>query len=269
MNKLILGILWIFLFSSCSNEKAANLDLEAIYKAQGVEGCFLLKSLKSGQVYAYNSTRCEQGFLPASTFKIPNSIIALETGVASDENLLIKWDSVPRQVISWNQDHTMKTAFQTSCVPYYQEIAARIGTLRMQEWVNKLEFGQMEISDANLTDFWLKGNSKITPYQQMDFLERLMTKALPIKTSTWHKINDIMLLATDSLGVEMRGKTGWAIVGDKNLGWFVGTIERPDGERFIFVNNVECKINAIPDDKFMMSRKAIVGEVLKKMGIIL
>lgn len=271
MNKMffVLGLFVLIILSSCGGaEKAADLDLESIYKAQGVEGCFLLKSLKSGQVYAYNPMRCEQGFIPASTFKIVNSIIALETGVAPDENLLIKWDSVPRQVPSWNQDHTMKTAFQASCVPYYQEIAARIGTLKMQEWVNKLQFGQMDIRDETLTDFWLKGNSKITPYQEMDFLERLMNKALPIKPSTLHKLNDIMLIATDSSGVIMRGKTGWGIVGDKNIGWFVGTIERPDGERFIFVNNLEAKVGSISDDKFMMCRKTIVGEVLHKMGVI-
>lgn len=255
---------------SCTNDssKPKDLDLENLYKKYGVNGAFLLKSLKDGQLYVYNSKRCEQGFLPASTFKIVNSIIALEVGVAADENLLIKWDSIERQMPMWNQDHTMRTAFQSSCVPYYQELAARIGASKMQEWVNKLEYGKMDIRNETLRDFWLKGKSKITPYEQLDFLARLANKELPIKPSTVHKINDIMTIASDSSGMIMRGKTGWAIVGNRNIGWFVGSIDRPDGARFVFVNNIEGQTGVIRDNDFMMIRKSIVGEVLSALDVI-
>ncbi len=249
-------------------ETASDLELDNLYKNYGVKGCFLLKSLKDGQLYTYNSERCAKGFLPASTFKIVNSIVALETGVAADENFLIKWDSIPRQITAWNQDHTMKSAFQVSCVPYYQALAAQIGTARMQEWVNKLQYGKMDIRDGTLVNFWLQGNSKITPYEQLDFLERLVNKKLPVKPSTMHKVLDIMTIATDSSGMVMRGKTGWAIVKNKNIGWFVGLIDRPDGEQFVFVNNIEAQVGAIRDNDFMMIRKSIVGEVLSSLGVI-
>jgi len=265
---LLLTVSCLFSCADDSSSKVKDLDLENLYKNYGVDGCFLLQSLKDDQVYVYNSNRCEQGFLPASTFKIVNSMIALESGVAADENLLIKWDSVVRQVPVWNQDHTMKTAFQVSCVPYYQALAAKIGVSKMQEWVNKLQYGKMDVRNETLTDFWLKGKSEITPYQQLDFLARLAKKELPIKPSTVHKINDIMTIASDSTGMIMRGKTGWAIVGERSIGWFVGSIDRPDGERFIFVNNIESKLGAIPDNDFMMIRKSIVGEVLSTLDVI-
>lgn len=257
----------MFLYACTEQQKNSKLELDDLYEKHGVKGCFLLKSLNGDQTYVYNSNRCERGFLPASTFKIPNSIIALETGVAIDEHLLIKWDSVERQITSWNQDHTMATAFQASCVPYYQEIARRIGLRRMQEWVRKLNYGKMDIRPETLTTFWLKGASLITPYQELDFLERLLTHSLPIKLSTVIKLKEIMELAKDEM-IKMGGKTGWAIVDDKNIGWFVGFIERKDGERFIFVNNVECTVGSISDEDFMMSRKDIVGEVLSKLGVI-
>ena len=271
MNKLLLGVLFIVFLGSCGSSSSSEhsaLNLNDLYREHRVQGCFLLKSLNSGQLYVYNSDRCEEGFLPASTFKIPNSIIALETGIAADENLVIPWDSIPRKVPSWNQDHTMQTAFQASCVPYYQEIARRIGATRMQEWVHKLQFGRMDIRNENLTNFWLKGKSRITPYGELDFIERLVTDKLPIKPSTTHKIKTIMTIASDSSGMVMRGKTGWAVDGNRNIGWFVGAIERPDGERFVFVNNVEAKVGTIRNEDFMMSRKNIVGKVLGSLGVI-
>lgn len=245
-----------------------NLDLKALYEEEGVEGCFLLRALKSDQLYVYNPRRCERGFLPASTFKIVNAMIALETGVAPDENMIIPWDSVERQFQAWNQDHNLKTAFQASVVPYYQEIARRVGVERMQAGVQKLKYGKMDIQEENLTSFWLVGKSAITPYEQLDFLTRFAKKELPLKPSTYQKMNDLMIMASGENGLTMRGKTGWAIVGDTNIGWLVGYLERPDGERFVFVNNIECKVGAIPDDVFMASRKRIVGKVLQKLGVI-
>lgn len=249
-------------------QNKATMNLDELYQKFQVEGCFLLKSLKSGQLYVYNSNRCEQGFLPASTFKIVNSIVALETGIAPDENLRIEWDSVVRQVPAWNQGHTMKTAFQVSCVPYYQEIARRIGSLKMQEWVNKLQFGRMDIRQETIDEFWLRGKSEITPYQQLDFIERLAKNELPIKPSTAHKMKDIMLIASDTSGIEMRGKTGWAITETDNIGWFVGYVDRPDGERFVFINNVQAGLGKIDDKTFMMCRKTIVGNVLSDLGVL-
>lgn len=251
-----------------NNQQGSNLDIEELYKKHGVEGCFLLKALNSEQLYTYNPDRCQQGFLPASTFKIVNSIIALETGVAANENLEIKWDSVERQIKAWNQDHTMKTAFQVSCVPYYQEIAKRIGPARMQEGLRKLNFGKMDVNQETIFNFWLKGKSRVTPYEQLDFIERLANKELPIKPSTVHIMRDIMKIVSNDSGMVMRGKTGWAIADGANIGWFVGYIERPDGERFIFINNVEAPVGKISDKDFMMSRKSIVGEVLTELGVI-
>lgn len=248
--------------------KDQNLDLEAVYFAHKVEGCFLLRSLGTDQLFVYNPRRCEKGFLPASTFKIVNAIIGLETGVVADAQHSFPWDSVSRSFEAWNQDHTLKTAFEVSCVPCYQSLARQIGVQQMQDGVRKLNFGQMDINSETLSTFWLRGNSRITPYEQLDFMTRFAQSELPIKPETEAIVKDMMILAQDQNGMVMRGKTGWAIVGDRNIGWLVGTIERADGEKFVFVNNVEAKVGSISDDDFMRSRKKIVGQVLQQLGVI-
>ncbi len=265
---LLVGLWMITACDAPQKSLEENLDLGELYEKEGVEGCFLLRSLKTDQLYVYNPRRCERGFLPASTFKIVNAMLALETGVAPDENLIIPWDSVNRQFQAWNKDHSLKTAFQASSVPYYQEIARRIGVERLQAGVQRLDYGKMDIRAENLTDFWLVGNSKITPYEQLDFLTRFVEKKLPIKPSTHQKMKDLMVMMSGEDGLTMRGKTGWAIVDNRNIGWLVGYLERPDGERFVFVNNIECQVGTLPDDVFMASRKRIVGLVLQRLGVI-
>lgn len=264
-------IVLLYWSTSCTNKAAegpVTMNLDSLYQSYPVKGCFALKSLKSGQLFVYNESRCRQSFLPASTFKIVNAITALETGVAPDEKFMIPWDSVTRSISSWNQDHTLASAFKVSCVPYYQALAEKIGVERMQSSVRTLQYGKMDVRPETLTNFWLKGQSRISPYEQLDFLERLVNEELPLKPSTYQRIRSIMMIGADPNGIVLSGKTGWAIMDSRNIGWFVGLVERPDGERFIFVNNVECKAGSIPDDVFMSCRKKITGEVLKRLQIV-
>jgi beta-lactamase class D len=102
-------------------------DFGGYFDEFNVKGSFVLYDLNNGKYVFYDSARCCERFIPASTFKIPNSIIGLETGVITDENFVIPWDSVIRSVEAWNHDMDLKTAFRVSCVPYYQELARRVG----------------------------------------------------------------------------------------------------------------------------------------------
>ncbi len=269
MKLFSIGLLFSFLIGtySCSPDQTKTLPLAGIYNKYAVEGSFLLQSLTDQKIYVFNENYAQKGFIPASTFKIVSTIIALETGVALDENQPILWDSIPRAIRSWNQDHTLSSAFSASCVPCFQHLVGQIGLLPMQDWVRKLDYGKMDIQQANLTNFWLRGQSEITPYQQLDFLKRLVQNELPLKPSTYTKINKIMTMVDDSTGIVIKGKTGMAILDGQNIGWFVGLLERSDGERFVFVNNITCKAGAISENKFMMARKKIVGEALKELGV--
>src|SRR5690606_26270393 len=128
-------------------------------------------------------------FLPASTFKIPNSLIALETGIASGADFALAWDStaVPPQPWwpdAWRQpEQTLRSAFQHSVVWYYQELARRIGEERMATYVAQFDYGNHDIG-GGIDQFWLDGALRISPMEQVAFLQRFYQGDLGISDST-------------------------------------------------------------------------------------
>ena len=118
-------------------------------------------------------TRADERLSPCSTFKIPNSMIALDSGAVRDENVSITWDGVVREYPFWNCDHSMRSAIGVSTVWFYQEMARRIGEKKMREMVLRGGYGNMDTS-RTLTDFWLgSGSLKISANEQADFLTNL------------------------------------------------------------------------------------------------
>jgi len=142
-----------------------------------------------------------------------------------------------------------------------------IGVGAVQEHIRAFDYGRMDVQSNNLTTFWLKGNSRITPYEQLDFLTDFFQQKLNLKPSTYHTVNEIMTLVQSPNGIVMKGKTGLSFTEKGQSGWFVGAIERPDGERFIFVNHITSSASSVSSESFMQARKRIVGEVLKEMKV--
>ncbi|WP_419770570.1 MAG: penicillin-binding transpeptidase domain-containing protein [Candidatus Marinarcus sp.] len=172
---------------------------------------------------------------PCSTFKILNSMIALETGVIKDEHAIIPWDNVEREYAVWNKDHTMRSAIAVSAVWFYQELARRIGAKRMQEYVRKVGYGNGDTSHF-LTNFWLgKGSLKISLNEQVDFLKRVVEEDLPFSEKTIHTLKDIITLEKKQ-GYVFAGKTGSC----NKVGWFVGFIKQ-NSETKIFAFNIKNK----------------------------
>lgn len=230
-------------------------DFAKYFKDAGVKGAFLLYNLKSDKYLAYNSERLQQGYIPASTYKIFNALVALESGVIRDENETLKWDGVKREVDSWNQDHNMRTAMKYSAVWFYQELARRIGLERMQHYVNLAGYGNKNIN-GGLDTFWLTGDLRITPQEQIALLVRLHQNNLPFSQRAMDIVKDILILEQGEDYV-LRAKTGWS----GKVGWFVGYVERKDGV-FFFANNIE--IEKPGDDK---ARIAITKNILRDLGL--
>ena len=146
----------------------------------GTEGTFVAYKVDDYLMIASDKVRSGEGKLPASTFKIPNSLIALETGVVQDPDKdVFKWDGVKRDIEAWNKDHTLRSAIAVSAVPVYQEIARRIGQERMQKYVDLFEYGNRDIG-GGIDQFWLTGNLRIDPVEQIDFVDRLRRGVLPV-----------------------------------------------------------------------------------------
>ncbi len=242
-------------------EKA--LELKEIFDKAGMIGTIILFDPKKNEYLGYNPARWDSGYLPASTFKVPNSLIGLETGVI-DTNYIFKWNGEKRRLKQWEHDMRLKEAFALSCVPCYQELARKIGVERMKAYLSTFSYGRMDVNPDNIDLFWLEGKSRITPRQQVGFLQRLNEGKLPVAPVTLAMMKEIMVNEKTDTYI-LRGKTGWAIRNGNNYGWFVGWIETK-GNVFYFATLVEPKNQEQVSD-FALARKAITMEVLKKLGI--
>src|SRR5438477_12764376 len=119
---------------------------------------------------------------------------------------MFKCDGVVRSIEAWNRDHTMRSAIAASAVPVYQEIARRIGQERMQKFVDLLEYGNRDIG-GGIDQFWLTGNLRIDPVQQVDFVDRLRRGVLPLSKRSQELARDI-LPATKVGNATIRGEGG-------------------------------------------------------------
>ena len=223
-------------------------------------GCFVLYNTKN-QTYQYiNETRCDSSYLPASTFKIINSLISLEEGVVNGVYDTIKWDGKDRGWKNWNEDHCMASALENSVVWFYQELARRVGQENMQKWIDSVAYGNRRMG-KDIDKFWLEGDIRISAKQQVDFLQKLINNELPFKNENQKIVKQIML--TDSTeNYQIYSKTGWAIRTRKQIGWLVGYVVAKDNT-WIFALNMDIHQN--PDAKY---RKEIVYEILKEEEII-
>jgi len=212
----------------------------------------------------YDLERCNIAFCPASTFKIPNTLIALECGIATNETVFT-WNGEKRNFSTWEKDMTIKEAFQASAVPVYQEIARRIGVEKMKYYTQLFNYANLDINDENIDKFWLEGKSSITQYQQIYFLQKLYNLQLPISENAMKLTKEIMLYETNN-NYKISGKTGWAIRQNENITWFVGYIETNDNV-YIFATNIvpnqETDLNT-----FNQVRIDLTKEIFKELKII-
>ncbi len=211
--------------NACSLKKATvDNDLKQYFDAKNVEGCFTMMDNSTGGITVYNMKMDTTRVTPASTFKIVNSLIGLETGKITNENMVIKWDGVKRYKEEWNKDISMKEAFKVSSVPYYQEVARRIGRDTMKHWIDSLSYGNKNM-EGPIDSFWLNNKIKISPDEQLGLLKRLYFDQLPFRKSTQEIVRGVML-QEENTAYKLSYKTGWGFDEQNNaLGWLVGWIE--------------------------------------------
>lgn len=237
-------------------------EFQVILDSANVTGAILVFDPSSNTFYSNDFAWCETGHLPASTFKIPNSIIALETGVMESDSTVIKWDGEKRRLGVWEKDLTLREAFHVSCVPCYQEIARKIGVERMKNYLAKINYGHMVVDAAGIDVFWLEGESKISQFEQIDFLYRFYNSELPISSRTQQIMKQLMVIEENDT-FRLSGKTGWSVRNGNNNGWFVGYIEK--GEKLLFfATNINPKVE-FNMDLFPVIRKKISLKALKML----
>jgi len=272
----IKSLVCLFLFSSvvCFAQKGPSVDPKVkrvvresfgkILDSLGVKGSILIYDSKLKTYYSNDFKWAKTAKLPASTFKIPNSIIALETKIIESDTTVIKWNGEKRALPVWEQDLTFKKAIQVSCVPCYQEIARKIGTKRMKEYLAKLDYPGMDVDSVNIDYFWLRGKSAISQLQQVDFLYRLYNLQLPVSAHTSSVMKTILEIEkTDTY--TLSGKTGYGVDGGR-VGWFVGYVQKGDTVYYFATNIAPGK--DFDDKKFFEARIVATKKALRGMGVI-
>lgn len=222
----------------------------------GTSGTFVGYKVDDYLIVASDKERSGEGKLPASTFKIPNSLIALETGAVADPDKdLFPWDGVKRPIEAWNKDHTLRSAIAVSALPVYQEIARRIGQERMQNYVDLFDYGNRDIG-GGIDQFWLTGNLRIDPIEQIDFVDRLRRRALPISKRSQDLVADILPVTKvgDSI---IRAKSGLTGREQGSLGWMVGWAEKGEA-RTVFALNMDCTEPRLVGERMPLTQACLV-----------
>lgn len=238
---------------------AQNVDFSRHFQELGVEGSILIYDSNNDRVFQHNPQRNTTAFLPASTFKILNSLIALETGVISDELAILTWDGIERKFPIWNRDLNMREAIKLSAIWFYQVLARRVGHDRMQNWVSQIGYGNQQIGNSDDIDkFWLQGELRITPQEQIQFLRRLYQNDLPFSERSTAIVKDIMVMEKTP-DYTITGKTGWVGVADDvtpKIGWYVGYVEKGENVYF-FATNINIQNENDPAARLELTRRCL------------
>lgn len=243
--KTVTLVLVSFLLMACvaSSNDTQNLSSKEYFSE--VKGCFLLFNVKTKTFdKIINDQVCRERFPACSTFKVPLAVMAFDSHVLKDENQILKWDGVKGSREEVNRDHNAKTWIRDSVVWFSQRITPKLGKTKFQKYLNEFNYGNKDIS-AGITTACIKSPSEpnalsLSAYEQVDFMNKLWTDALPVSSRSMSLTRDITYLETSPKGFEMSGKTGSGVYDKESrikLGWFISHLKKGDQE-FIAVTTL-------------------------------
>lgn len=255
MKRLISAALLAFVHSA----SAEDARIAAVFAAQHAEGTLVVSALKDGRTYIHDDARAGQRFACASTFKVFNTLIALEEKAISADSVL-KWDGRQHDFPDWNRDQTLASAFRVSCVWCYQDMAARVGPDAYRRYIREAGYGQLA-EPFDTTTFWLDGSLQISALEQVAFLKQVIQQQLPFRAGNYATLKAVML-AERTPDYALYAKTGWAARATPQIGWYVGYVETPD-DTWVFATNITVRE---PAD--LALRPALAKASLKALGIL-
>jgi len=195
----------------------------------------------SHKLLTINQTRANNALSPFSTFKITNSVIALEKEIIKDTKQVLSYDKekYPTQVWwppVWKlPSYNLSSAFKYSVVPVFRQMAKNIGQKHMNTYLERFDYGNQDAS-SGIDNFWLNGSLKISAVEQVTFLQKLFQNQFKLSSSTLAAIKEVMLVETTE-NYKLYGKTGAGKVTDKSmLGWYVGFVENKEGVHYFAFN---------------------------------
>lgn len=261
MNKTLILILTVW-----TSTVFGQTDLKKYFDSFGLKGSTTIYDYKNKRWIYTDKQDAMAATLPASTFKIPNSLFALEYNVVQDENEIFKWDGETRShlgtvVEAWNKDTDLKSAFKNSTIWFYVKIAETVGRNQYKTTLRRCRYGNNTYSEPG-TDFWNYGEFATTPKNQIKFLIRLYENRLPFSKTTLDKVKEIMITEKNEAHT-YRDKTGWTRKNGTDIGWWVGYVEKRDNVYFFATRLLKDENDNNKD--FLKNRKEITKLILHEV----
>jgi beta-lactamase class D len=253
----------------CALQSVGQPHLVKPFKECGVVGSTTIYDYKHKKWIFSNPADAEKPSLPASTFKIINLLIALETGVIEDENEVIQWPgSTDTTRYGYRpeiyRDMTVREAFEVSAVWVFLDLAKKIGRERYKHYLTLCQYGNADITENN-PDFWNLGNLAITPRNQVELMIRIYEGKLPFSKKNLDILKRVMVTEQNG-NYTIRSKTGWTRENHTDSGWWVGYVERTDNVWF-FATRIS-KDRSVPNPSFGNCRKEITRNILRQLKAI-
>ncbi len=249
----------------------AQVNFEKPFKECGMGGSITLyNAIDKTWIYSDEADSKTQTN-PASTFKIMNALIALEEGILKDEKEIMKFVGIENVDTAKYGNRTeifkdmdLEESLKKSAVWFNLEIAKKVGREKYKKYIKATGWGNMDFSEPGL-DFWNFGPFKVTPVQQIEFLEKLYKGELGFSKRNMEIVKRIMI-AEITEQYTIRGKTGWGRTASEDLGWWIGYVERKDG--VVFFATRTRKLRSDNNQNFVPCRKTITAAVLKQLKVI-
>ena len=259
----------ILTFILCVKAAPAQFSFSKPFEDCGVTGSITIYDYNSKKWVTSDVHDSQFPTLPASTFKIINTLIVLETGIVTDENELVKWPGRPDTVKygyrpDIYRDMSLKEAFKLSAVWAFVELAKKVGKDHYLEYLDKLSYGNADLS-VNDIDFWNFGRLAISPVNQIELLKGIYEETLPFSGRSFRILKAIMI-EEQKEGFTLRGKTGWTSDRGEHIGWWVGYVERTDNVYFFATRLRKDRDESNP--AFGKCRKEITKTLLAQLNIL-
>jgi len=235
-------------------------DLRQVFRKAGVTGTFALLDVARNRTVVVDRARANRRLIPASTFKIPHALIALETGAVADENEVIPYGGEPQPIPEGEQDMNLRDAIKVSNVPVFQTLARRIGIKRERQWLHRLGYGNRQVG-TKVDRFWLDGPLKISAVEQTRFLSKLARLRLPASKKHQRTVRELVKVE-QTKKYALYAKTGWGSATEPGIGWWVGWVER-GGRLYTFALNIDVVKDADADKRIPVAR-----ELLTRLGVL-
>ncbi|TDS09757.1 class D beta-lactamase [Sphingobacterium paludis] len=263
MSRKISSLIYVLLCATCSfSQIKPTLSVSGC----GFEGCVSIFDYNNNKWLVNEEVESFKQMVPASTFKIIHLLIALETGTIADEHTVIKWPgSIDTALYGYRpstyRDMTVKEAFEVSAGWVFMELAKKIGREEYVEYLEACNYGNLKVS--NEPDFWNFGPLAISTRNQVEFLVKIYEGNVPFSKRNLEILKRVMVMEKN-YDYTLRAKTGWGWKDGKDVGWWVGYVEKHNHVYFFATRLAKDRNDK--DPSFSQCRIAVTLEALRNIG---